>query len=203
MKISIITPIYNTPIEYLQSYFNALNDQAHIKYEDIEICIINDGGADPEIDLQSLSRFKVTYLNCSENHGPGHARQVGINYILKQDDNQLIIFMDSDDQFNTPLALSKYQYYYDNYHYKHGFIPDVLQPTQQIWERPDPHCIDQLTYETIDMYFPDCLHGLGITSNLLHRTKVAFLYTYYHEDIIFTLELALQNPKILSLSKIL
>ena len=68
-----------------------------MKYEDVEICIINDGGANPEIDLQSLSRFKVTYLNCMENRGPGHARQVGLNYLLAQNIDQLLIFMDSDD----------------------------------------------------------------------------------------------------------
>lgn len=195
MKVSVITPIYNTPLEYLQSYFNALNDQAHMKYEDIEICIINDGGVDPEVDLQSLSRFKVTYLNCVENHGPGHARQVGLNYLLAQDINQLIIFMDSDDQFESSLALSKYQWYYDSYYKVHGYTPDILQPTQQIWERPEERKI-------IDMYFPDCLHGLGVTSNFLNRVKVKFLNTCYHEDIIFTANLAMHDPKICSMDYI-
>lgn len=205
MKINIITPIYNTPVMYLQSYFQVLNDQMHIKEQDLEIIIINDGGQAPEINLYELSRFPLIYLNSETNVGPGAARQIGLDYVLQKStsNTDYVVFMDSDDQFLNPQSISLYQDNYNRYYRQYHHIPDILQPNRSVWERiniQDPSVLEQ---EVIEVNFPDCLHGLGVSVDFLRRTEIKMLPVRYHEDIIFTAELATYNPAICKISDLI
>lgn len=196
MKISIITPIYNTPKQYLESYFEVLNNQIHISDSDVEVIIINDGGDTPDFNFVENSRFNVVYLTMPENRGPGASRQTGIDYVLAQSKSDYILFIDSDDRLLSSNSLSVYQFYFTSYCNNHHCIPDILQPSEQIWEKFTDDTNSEIIQDKIEQTFPDCLHGLMVSTQFLKYTQIRMVNTYYHEDIIFSCELAVQNPQV-------
>ena len=93
-KISVILPVYNV-YKYIERCINSLINQT---YENIEICIVDDGSSDGSeviCDNYSLedNRIKVYH---QQNSGPSIARNKG----LEMATGDYIFFMDSDDYLN-------------------------------------------------------------------------------------------------------
>ena len=95
--VSVIIPVFNTE-KFLERTFSCLENQT---YGDWEAIFINDGSTDRSREL--LDKFKkkdvrVKVIN-SENHGVSVARNKGIELAKGQN----ILFLDSDDIFESTL----------------------------------------------------------------------------------------------------
>ena len=92
-KVSIIMPIYNTE-KYLREAIDSVLNQT---YTEFELLLINDASTDNSRNIcleyaQKDSRI-IVLDNNSETHGPGPARNIGLDYAV----GEYIYFMDADD----------------------------------------------------------------------------------------------------------
>lgn len=132
VKVSVIIPCYNVE-KYLKACLKSLVNQT---FSDFEVLLIDDGSTDATGEIASAfdkenENFK--YYR-TENKGPGHARNYGINLAK----GEYIAFVDSDDTvspyyleklYNTACATNadivccNYSKYYDknNSYYKIKF----------------------------------------------------------------------------------
>jgi glycosyltransferase involved in cell wall biosynthesis len=99
MKLSIITPLYNSA-EYLRECAVCIKEQT---MQDYEWLLIDDHGQDNSVELakQLVEEFgianKTRFLQTIKNSGPGEARNVG----LRAAEGEYIVFLDSDDWVDT------------------------------------------------------------------------------------------------------
>lgn len=91
MKLSIVIPVYNS-YQYLDKCLESVCNQLNRNYE---IICINDGSTDNSLKI--LNKYKKVFTNIKlinqENHGTGHARNIGIKIAT----GDYICFVDSDD----------------------------------------------------------------------------------------------------------
>lgn len=123
MKVSIITPIYNSS-KYLRKCLDSICNQT---LREIEIICVDDGSEDDSIDIvqsymQKDSRIKLLFHK-HNGLGAAGARNMG----LKSASGEYVLFLDSDDWFDTQLAEKAYEkakasgtdiVLYDGYYYK-------------------------------------------------------------------------------------
>lgn len=90
--ISVITPVYNTAVEYLREAVDSILKQS---YQDFEFILIDDcsKNADTLSFLHGLDDPRIKTVFLRENGGAAHARNVG----LEKSSGEFIAFMDSDD----------------------------------------------------------------------------------------------------------
>ncbi|MDY3351472.1 glycosyltransferase [Riemerella anatipestifer] len=92
IKLSIIIPVYNTPVKYLQECLDSITKaKINCKYE---VLIINDGSTDTEVIsfLKKYSEESTTILH-KQNTGVSATRNLG----LDKAQGQFVLFLDSDD----------------------------------------------------------------------------------------------------------
>ena len=93
MLLSIIIPVYNAE-QYLQKCLESVFNQ-NLSPQDYEILCINDGSTDASLSI--LNKFQEENTNVkvvsTENKGPAHARNRGLNSAK----GNYITFLDSDD----------------------------------------------------------------------------------------------------------
>jgi len=101
--ISIIIPIFNGAT-YLKDSLGSLLDQTIIKQ--CEIICIDDCSDDNSLEsLIEFSRSKgILIINCSDNYGPGVARNVGFTYSK----GKYLMYLDADDIFDRHLLEKMY-----------------------------------------------------------------------------------------------
>lgn len=89
--ISVIVPVYNTPIWLIERTLNSICTQK----KDIEIIIVNDGSTDAEVVqfLRNLSDREEYRVVSKVNGGLGSARNEGLKYAT----GEYVSFIDSDD----------------------------------------------------------------------------------------------------------
>lgn len=176
MKLSIITPIYNTPDELITRYFDSLKHQATHDL-DVEVIIVNDGGEPSNYDFNNTP-YPTIYLEHPHNMGPGVARQTAIDAAT----GDFICFCDSDDCFlPTALQILSQNLYLNC---------DVSSSKSIKLERMGMGEVDG------DRNFPDDLHGLCIRRQFLIDNNIRFLDDYYHEDGFFTLKCRFYNARL-------
>lgn len=91
IKTSVIIPVYNTSL-YLEECIDSVYNQTQ---KEIEVIAINDGSTDDSWEvLQRLQKkYSELIIVKQENHGQGHARNVG----MERARGEYIYFLDSDD----------------------------------------------------------------------------------------------------------
>ena len=103
IKLSVIIPIYNTPVSYLEHCISSVQENLRLMSDEVEILMINDGSTEPHIEtmLKAVetadSRFKYVY---KDNSGVSVTRNLGI----KMAQGTFIAFIDADD-YLEPGAL--------------------------------------------------------------------------------------------------
>ncbi|MCD8438968.1 glycosyltransferase family 2 protein [Tenacibaculum finnmarkense] len=100
MFLSIIIPVYNTPIKFLKECLDSL--KLIPSSITSEIIIVNDGSKSEEIlnYLSNLDENKYCLIH-KKNGGPGSARNVGI----KEAKGEYIFPLDADDILNDDFSL--------------------------------------------------------------------------------------------------
>lgn len=104
--ISILIPIYNTPIEYIQECFDSIDSQT---FQDFEVIIVNDGSNEEVTTFLKNVNKERYYVFHQENSGISKA----LNHGLQKCKFNLIARMDGDD-IMMPDRLSK-QFNYFKY----------------------------------------------------------------------------------------
>lgn len=98
--ISIIIPCYNAA-KTISRTLNSIREQ---DFKDVEVIVVNDGSKDNSLEVLSMfekvdRRIKVV---TQENAGVSVARNNG----LKHAKGNYIVYLDADDNYTTPYALS-------------------------------------------------------------------------------------------------
>ena len=100
--IDLIIPIYNVELINFKRCLLSVISQTIV--DKIKVTIVDDASTIEMSEIESLINkvnifVNIQYLRYNENHGPGYARQCGINYT----DNPYIMFLDADDLL-SPVA---------------------------------------------------------------------------------------------------
>ena len=154
IKVSVITPVYKVPLEYLRDCFNSLKSQTML---DCEFIIVSDGAPEAECNtcekyVEKDSRFKFFKR---EHAGVSATR----NYGIEQAQGEYIIFVDADDkikpatcqitydfakQNNSDIVLFDYEPIGGNTYQRHNFrnqSTNTLPPSE----------INEILNETIEL----------------------------------------------------
>lgn len=98
-KFSIIIPVYNTE-KYLEKCLSSVFDQT---FSDYEVIVVNDGSTDNSEKI--IDKYLKKYSNLKyffkENGGLSSAR----NYGFKKAKGDYLLFLDSDDYYESDLLL--------------------------------------------------------------------------------------------------
>jgi len=105
--ISILIPIYNTPVEYIKECFESVDNQS---MQDYEVVIVNDG-SDEEISKYLDSIQKVKYKIYHKERGGISA---ALNYGLNLCSYNLVCRMDADDIMISNRLEKQYDYFKSN-----------------------------------------------------------------------------------------
>lgn len=103
--ISVIIPIYNTPVNLFEKCIDSLISQ---QYENLEIILVDDGsssGIEQICDKYADKYPNITTIH-TNNNGLAAARNLGV----KKSNGNWIMFLDSDDWLDpmTCYELSSY-----------------------------------------------------------------------------------------------
>ena len=93
--IHVIIPVYKAEAYIAQALDSVLTQP----YPNIRVVCVDDGSPDHSIDI--LRNYEAKYPNVhvirQKNAGVSAARNAGIEYVLREDDNGYLTFLDSDD----------------------------------------------------------------------------------------------------------
>lgn len=100
--ISIIIPLYNTPIESFKRCLESIKKQDH---KDLEVVIIDDYSTTDYSSLINYTKqfLNINYIKLENNFGPGTARHIGLDNAT----GTYVFFMDSDDELYDNTSLDK------------------------------------------------------------------------------------------------
>ena len=104
MKVSIVIPVYNTE-KYLKQCIDSVKNQT---YEDLEILLVDDGASDasPKIcDDYAKQDVRIQVIH-KQNGGLSDARNTGIKFSK----GEYVLFLDSDDYWDSKLLETMYKY---------------------------------------------------------------------------------------------
>lgn len=97
MKISVIVPFCNTPLNMIAELIDQLS---RLNNKDFEVIFVNDGSKNEVSNYveNKIANFKYIKFEC--NHGVSHARNEGIKIAT----GDYLFFVDSDDLIDIDLA---------------------------------------------------------------------------------------------------
>lgn len=102
VKISIIIPLYNTPIDYFRDCLQSIADQGMDKL--IEVIIVDDCSTQSYTEIYNdFLNLNLTVLKPEQNSGPGTCRHMGVDKAK----GKYITFIDSDDRLIDSTALQR------------------------------------------------------------------------------------------------
>ena len=114
-KVSVLTPIYNTPTEHLKEAIESILGQT---FTDFEYLILNDSPDNKELDrvVNSYKDNRIRYIKNSKNIG----LEASTNRLLDESKGEYIAIFDHDD-ISMPQRLEKAVSYLDK-HPKVGLV---------------------------------------------------------------------------------
>ena len=82
VKISIIIPLYNTPIDYFKDCLQSIKDQGMNKL--IEVIIVDDCSTVNYTEVyNNFTDLNLTILKPDQNSGPGVCRHIGVDKAIR------------------------------------------------------------------------------------------------------------------------
>lgn len=192
-KISVIIPVYNVE-KYLENCLNSLLNQT---FKDMEIIIVNDGSKDGSQKI--INNYKQKHKNIiaieQENHGQGHARNLGI----KLANAEYIMFLDSDDTLEENTLEEMY-----NEASKHNLdvvvcdISKIINNKKQYFKNYLKFC-DKSNINFM-LSHPGPVAKL-YKKEIFIKNSIKFLENVYYEDLAMTPILSIYLEKISYINK--
>lgn len=98
MKVTIVVPHYKEDWETCHFLFDSLTIQRGIDFNDFDVCIVNDGRQ--ELNIEKEYPFKITQIT-PKSHGVSGARNCGLDAA----EGEYVMFCDCDDMFLNAYGL--------------------------------------------------------------------------------------------------
>ena len=204
-KVSIIVPVYNTPVELMKKSFDSIQNQS---YKNTEIIIVDDGskkdiakwidGYISKIDNAIRDKWRVIH---QKNHGLAAARNRG----YESSTGEYIHFLDADDYFEKKLIEASMRIaletnadiIVENFKfkdYRSGFtsiaIDDNAIPDKEVFSLND---IESMKFESI----PYNVWSKLFKRDFLEENRIEHDEELYRsEDVLFTLHSLLKAKRI-------
>jgi glycosyltransferase involved in cell wall biosynthesis len=196
-KVSVIIPFFSRRDWLVEAVESALSQS----YKNFEIIVVNDGSKEDVTEFCRTYQGKIKYF-CTENRGPGAARNLGIEKAT----GEYIAFLDSDDlwcegKLEKQVDLMKTTNAIWS-HTSYSFFQD--QEPQKVRKR-----IDVSDYQ--GMVFPKCLLSVPIATPcvmiqaayLRENTRIRFSEKMrYGQDSYLWMNLAV-NQRLLAVPEVL
>ncbi len=199
MKFSIIVPVYNVE-KYLPQCVESILAQT---FNDFELVLVDDGSPDscPKLcdDYQAKDkRIKVIH---KENGGLSDARNAGIKVAV----GDYLLFVDSDDYWNSTEVLSSIYKVLSNSHYdvlqfgmqKYYSNSGVLEPAAEqfdFYEKPQTK--DYLNKAVAEKRLAISACSTVVLREFLLQNNLFFVKGIKSEDIEWGIRLFSQKPKV-------
>ncbi len=196
--VSIIVPVYNTNVMYLDCCLNSLLQQ---DYKNFEIIIVNDGSTDIET-INYLSNIHNDYTKIVNTPGVGSG--IARNYGLSIANGKYISFVDSDDyisknfisslmniiiESDLDIAISSFnQQFEDKTIFKSKY--------HKKWLKKLVSKKDFLKYAICRAGSIGYVWNKIFKKDFLINNNIKFINTKYAEDTMFLLNCLEYNPKI-------
>lgn len=192
--ISVIIPVYNCE-NYLRECLDSIANQN----VDFEAILIDDGSSDasPMICDEYSSRDKRFKCVHTQNHGPSHARNIGLSMAI----GEWVTFVDSDDYIepgylNIPSKYSNVDLIFANYrNCVRGSVSDANIGGDEMEYINNDKEIQRLSMQCFDVFSYKPFRKLGSTwgkffrGNLVRDNNILFAVDLsFYEDACFTYE---------------
>lgn len=174
--IDLIIPTYNA-LKTLERCLDSVKSQTIIN--DVKVYIIDDNSTDDyrEIIKKYSEYMDIRHYKLPENHGPGYARQYGIDHSY----DEYIVFIDSDDVFYDTISLARLRDEIVNTH------ADVVNSTFRKQKKELAEYVDYIN-DYINV------HGKIYRRSFLTGHNIRFPSLPGEEDNAFNHLLLLYNP---------
>lgn len=197
--VSIIMPVFNSE-KYLREAIDSILQQT---YSHWELIVVDDGSNDNSLRIvneyqQKDTRIRV-YINKSEKHGPGAARNIGIDHIT----GKYTYFIDSDDWIEKEMLEETVNVAEKNNAdlVPFGFILEY--PNKQIIKPVYPS--GNYVYSDFIEIANDIVRGTWEECFELIRTEIIgdIRQNQYHmgEDLCFQMDILCKTKKVCSINK--
>ncbi len=204
-KISVIIPVYNCE-QYIERCLDSVIEQ---NFDDYEIICINDGSEDKS--LQILEKYQENYdfirIISIRNSGQGHARNLGIANSC----GDYLLFIDADDSLKYNCLKLMYQNAIDNssdicvgeieriYTYKPSLLERIFFHNKNEKENFSSFLFENKNL--INEILPSPVAKL-IKKSYVNQNNIKFAENFIYEDLYFSQNLFVYNPKIVLCNKL-
>lgn len=188
--ISVVVPCYNVE-KYIDRCLKSIVNQTYGK-ENLQIILVNDASTDHTLDR--LYRWEEKYpeqivlVNCKENHMPGAARNIGMQYVM----GAYVSFVDADDVIDETMLEKMYQrvcrYDCDVVACRHKEFKDDEKLTIDMIHEDIYIKLDtvQKRKEFILNSFKTAVWGRMYKTEFLKGNALTFPENIYYEDCFYT-----------------
>lgn len=140
--ITVLMPIYNTPVEYIEIAIRSILNQS---FANFELLIVDDNNSDAEI-LNCIGRFededsRIRIVSTTENKGIASALNLGI----QEAKGPLIVRMDADDIARPDLLKTHYHYFKAYPERNICGVQIELFSESRIWQSNHPKIVNKKT----------------------------------------------------------
>ncbi|WP_109409918.1 glycosyltransferase [Proteus genomosp. 4] len=199
-QISVIVPMFNEASRITRLLDSVITQT----FTDIEVIIINDGSTDNSAEIatsycQKDARVKIHHQT---NQGLSSARNTGLKYAQ----GEWIVFFDSDDFIKPELLAHWYQLAVTQHvdvliGNGERFNPSDLKKHQRPIHQRQPYQkvikgSEWIIYAVTQHQWPHFVWLQLIRHDLIKKYQLRFIEGLYHEDILWTTQLALAAERI-------
>lgn len=196
---SIITPVYNTPLNFLEVCMESLRAQ---KMQECEFIIVSDGATEEENEIcENFARKDCRFKFFKRIHSGVSATR---NFALKQAQGEYIGFVDADDYVEDTMLQECYAFATSNHSdivTMNAFLSkknrEVLTIQQPSSLKPESIIRDIL----LEKIFGGTFYRY-VKNDFLTKCNIFFQEDLcYGEDAVFWIKLLQKNPKVSYLNK--
>ncbi len=193
--VSIIIPVYNTPVVILERCFKSILKQT---YKNIEIIIVNDGSSKKIADYckDFFKDIKNAIIIEQKNLGVSEARNNGI----KSSNGNYISFIDSDDFVEENYIQEMFEKIYNQdadiiFTTANKVYPNTIEP-QKIYECPkdylindnvnkefSPYNLDLIGTVWGKIYKRNCISNIKFDSSLKIGEDIEFNFRVFNSNL--------------------
>ncbi len=181
-KVSVIVPVYNAA-KYLEEMIASLYVQT---LKEIEFIFVDDCSTDNSLEIlykfEKKDTDRVIIIKSDENHGPGGARNIGLQYAS----GEYIAFADSDDYIKPEMYELLYKKAMeDDYDLVEcGYFSERKNKDMMLW---DKRMEGEVSFDNRVRMFIVC--GFIVTKlykrNTIINSQIEFIDKIQYEDVDF------------------